>query len=182
MKQLEIFKENLKFTQWGELYAGIKMNWITTSDVLFFCENQLINNVDEDVYVDLYLSLDESLFCFLAKLKELTAKEGEPIIKNEDEKTDEGFFYIPSQYFRIWELEFLLRIRNKEASEVDKIREITDLFDFMNYPEPWKDFYLYPISKDDKCFGGIPSQYSKFLKYVQNEIMYFRNYESSLNK
>ena len=62
MKQLEIFKENLKFTQWGELYAGIKMNWITTSDVLFFCENQLINNVDEDVYVDLYLSLEESLF------------------------------------------------------------------------------------------------------------------------
>ena len=64
-------------------------------------------------YVDLYLSLEESLFCFLEKLKELTAKEGEPIIKNEDEKTDYGFFYIPSQYFRIWELEFLLRIRNK---------------------------------------------------------------------
>ncbi len=36
MKQLEMFKENLKFTQWGELYAGIKMNWITISDVLFF--------------------------------------------------------------------------------------------------------------------------------------------------
>jgi len=99
---------------------------------LFFCENQLINNVDEDVYVDLYLSLEESLFCFLEKLKELTAKDGEPIIKNEDEKTDDGFFYIPSQYFRIWELEFLLRIRNKEASEIDKISEITDLFDFMN--------------------------------------------------
>ena len=92
MKQLEIFKENLKFTQWGELYAGIKMNWITTSDVLFFCENQLINNVDEDVYVNLYLSLEESLFCFLEKLKELTAKDGEPIKKNEDEKTDDGFF------------------------------------------------------------------------------------------
>ena len=57
------------------------MNWITTSDVLFFCENQLINNVDEDVYVDLYLSLEESLFCFLEKLKELTAKDGEPIKK-----------------------------------------------------------------------------------------------------
>ncbi len=39
MKQLEIFKENLKFTQWGELYAGIKMNWITTFDVLAFCED-----------------------------------------------------------------------------------------------------------------------------------------------
>lgn len=178
MKQLEIFKENLKFTQWGELYAGIKMNWITTSDVLFFCENQLINNVDEDVYVDLYLSLEESLFCFLEKLKELTAKEGEPIIKNEDEKTDYGFFYIPSQYFRIWELEFLLRIRNKEASEIDKISEITDLFDFMNYPEPWKDFYLFSNHEKNRS-DSISTGYMRFLKYVQNEIMYFKNYNQS---
>lgn len=118
------------------------------------------------------------MFCFLEKLKELTAKDGEPIIKNEDEKTDDGFFYIPSQYFRIWELEFLLRIRNKEASEIDKISEITDLFDFMNYPEPWKDFYLFSNHEKNRS-DSISTGYMRFQKYVQNEIIYFKNYNQS---
>jgi hypothetical protein len=98
MKQLEIFKENIKFVYWGELYAGCKMKWITSSDVLDFCNKKFINNVSEEEYIDLYLALDDSLYAFYTKLKKYTMKEGcELIVKNEDEGCDFGFTYIPKR-------------------------------------------------------------------------------------
>jgi hypothetical protein len=70
--------------------------------------------------------------------------------------------------------------QNENSSEklpaiVDKI---TDLFDFMNYPEPWKDFYLFSNHEKNRS-DSISTVYLRFLKYVQNEIMYFKNYNQS---
>jgi hypothetical protein len=150
MKQLNIFKENVKFTNWGELYAGCKRNWITSSDVLDFCEKKLIRNVYDEQYVELHLALDDSLFAFYEKLKEYIIKENAvPIIKNEDELTNYVFDYIPSIYFRIWELEFLLEIKNAPLSNTEKLDEIAFVFDAMNYPENWKVFLYYQHNQMD---------------------------------
>jgi hypothetical protein len=176
MKQIEIFKENIKFVQWGELYAGCKMKWITPSDVLDFCNERCIDNVSEEDYIDLYFALDDSLYAFYTKLKEYIIKEGcKHIVKNEDNMVDFGFTYIPTVYFRIWELEFLLQIRNKSLSPEEKIEEVTFLFDVMNYPNRWIPFYLYST---DPPFRFIPitETYPKFLSYIQEEIRFFQNF------
>jgi hypothetical protein len=175
MKQLEIFKENIKFIYWGELYAGCKMKWITSSDVLDFCNKKFINNVSEEEYIDLYLALDDSLYAFYTKLKKYTMKEGcELIVKNEDEGCDFGFTYIPAVYFRIWQLEFLLQIENKSSTNEEKIEEVSFLFDAMNYPDKWRPFYFYAIDGNDNF--SISDKYAKFLLHIQEEIDWFRNY------
>ena len=174
MKQLEIFKENIKFVHWGELYAGCKMKWITISDVLDFCDKRLIHNVFEEDYIDLYLALEDSLYMFYTKLKEYIIKEGgEPIVKNEDESCDYGFDFIPPAYFRIWQLEFLLEIKNKSLTIEEKIEDVSFLFDAMNYPDKWRPFYFYNISPQ-KINATIADKYSSFLLYIQEEIAFFK--------
>jgi hypothetical protein len=174
MKQLEIFKESIKFVHWGELYAGCKMKWITSFDVLDFCNKGLIKNVSEEDYIDLYLTLNDSLYAFYTRLKEYIIREGyEPIVKNEDETYDSGFTYIPSIYFRIWQLEFLLQIKNKSSTNEEKIEEVSFLFDAMNYPDKWRVFYYYAIDENDNL--SISDKYSEFLKYIQEEIDWFHD-------
>ena len=174
MKKLEIFKENIKFQHWGEFYAGCKMKWIDTKDVLDFCNEKQICNVSEEDQIDLYLALDDSLYTFYEKLKEYIIRERNlPIVKNEDEIYDFGFTYIPSTYFRIWELEFLLQIRNKSSSVTEKIEELSFLFDAMNYPKKWRKFLFYPVDASSNI--PISDKYSKLTLYIQGEIDWFRN-------
>lgn len=67
---------------------------------------------------------------------------------NKDELSDIVFDYIPSKFFKIWELEFLMEIINSPLLVSEKLNQVALLFDEMNYPEEWKPFLFYQQQKD----------------------------------
>ena len=75
MKELELFKHNLRFQSWGELYLGCKANWITPKDVMAFCENKKVKPATDEDYTALYLALDDSNYQFLEQMKALLLKK-----------------------------------------------------------------------------------------------------------
>ena len=171
MKQLEIFKYDLSFQHWGELYLGCKTKWITPNDVLSFCENNKIKLAGETDYISLYLAFDNSLFQFYEQLKILVLETNDvPIIKNEDELSENVYDYIPSEYFKIWELEFLLRIKNAPLNNAEKLDEIAFLFDVMNYPEAWKSFLYYQQQENGMLLSNA-ALYQNFTSYIEQEIL-----------
>jgi hypothetical protein len=170
MQQLEIFKEGVVFRYWGELYAGCKAQWISPRDVLNFCENDKIRTSNAERYMALYLALDDSLFSFYEQVKSFIIKDKDiPIVKNEDELENYFFYYISHKYFRIWELEFLLKIKKLSISDIEKLEEIASVFDKMNYPEQWKRF-LYYQPQGNRKFLNFSELYYNFLSYVEQEI------------
>ena len=173
MKELEIFKYGICFQNWGELYSGCKAMWITPQDVITFCENKKIKQANDEDYISLYLALDDSYFQFLEQLKKLILKNNcVAIEKNEDEISDCVFDYIPSIYFKIWELEFLLEIISLPICVNDKLTEIALLFDKMNYPEEWKIFLFY--QKQDGNILDNNSLYQNLINYVEEKIEKFK--------
>jgi len=170
-KALEIFKIGIKFRHWGELYLGCKTQWITPNDVLFFCKNKKIKPAGGTDYISLYLAFENSLFQFYEQLKILVLETvGVPIIKNEDELSENVYDYIPSEYFKIWELEFLLRIKNAPLNNAEKLDEIAFLFDAMNYPEAWKSFLYYQQQKNGMLLSNA-ALYQNFTNYIDKEIL-----------
>ena len=170
MKKLEIFKENIKFKHWGELYVGCKAEWITIKDTLEFCKANKIQKCDADRYVALLLALDDSLFDLYEQLKTFICEDDDPIIDhNEDSLNDFLLEYIPIVYFEIWELEFLLEIRNSELSNSQKLEQVFSLFDVMNYPEKWKSFLYYQPQANGKLLSE-DELYQNFLEYIDGEI------------
>ena len=169
MKELELFKQNLRFQSWGELYLGCKANWIAPNDVMEFCENKKVKPATDEDYTALYLALDDSYHQFLEQLKTLVLKnENITISKNEDELNDCVFNYIPQKYFKIWELEYLLEAISLPISVSDKLHEVASLFDKMNYPEEWKPF-LYYQPKENGAISGEATLYQNLLNYIEEQ-------------
>lgn len=162
---MEIFKVNVRFRHFGELYLGLKAGWITPDDILDICQNNLISTSSLDRYTELLLSLEESLSSFLSLIKTYISEDGDVlIIKNEDEQNDNVFEYIPNEYFRIWELEFLLEINQLPISNDEKLYEIASLFDKIGFPPQWHPF-LYYMSNDSS-----EMIYQKYCEYLKMEI------------
>ena len=169
MKELELFKHNLRFQSWGELYLGCKAKWITPQDVMAFCENKKVKPANDEDYAALYLALEDSYHQFLEQLKTLVFKnENITITKNEDELTDCVFNYIPSKYFKIWELEFLMETISLPISVSDKLSEVASLFDNMNYPEEWKPFLHYQPQENGKV-SGEDAIYQRLINYIEEQ-------------
>ena len=81
---MEIFKENVRFRHFGELYLGLKAGWISQYNVLDYCQNGLITTGNLNRYTELLSALDESLFSFLSLIKRFISEDGDVlIIKNE---------------------------------------------------------------------------------------------------
>jgi hypothetical protein len=173
MKQLYIFKYNLYFQSWGELYLGCKTQWIMPHDVLGFCKGGKIKPAKETDYASLYLALDDSLFQFYEQLKTMVLKTNDvPIVKNEDELSESVYDYIPSEYFKIWELEFLLKIKDAPLDDAKKLDEIAYLFDTMGYPETWKPF-LYYQQQENGLLLPNDSLYQNFINYIEEQKPHF---------
>ena len=47
---MEIFKENVRFRHFGELYLGLKAGWISQDYVLDYCQNGLITTINTNQY------------------------------------------------------------------------------------------------------------------------------------
>jgi hypothetical protein len=170
MRPLIIFSKGIKFQYWGELYAGCKAGWISPYDVLDFCENGKIKPANEEYYVMLYLSLDDSLFAFYEQMKNLIDKETLPLIIHSEDSLQESLWEIPSLYFKIWELEFLLKIMETPHANEQKIGSIFSLFNQMNYPEAWRPFLDY-VPQPNGQLLGYDELYQNFLHYIQQEIV-----------
>jgi hypothetical protein len=169
MKTIEIIKTGLHFQSWGEIYCGCKANWITPEDVLVLLRDNKVDHADEKDFVSLYLALDESYYQFLEQLKSLLYREeGIVISKNEDELSDIVFDYIPSKFFKIWELEFLMEIINSPLLVSEKLNQVALLFDEMNYPEEWKPFLFYQQQKDG-CYLDEKTLYQNLNNYVESQ-------------
>ena len=169
MKELELFKYNLRFQSWGELYLGCKTNWITPQDVVCFYENNKVRANEEDL-VSLYLALEDSYHQFLEQLKTLVLKnENITISKNEDELNDFVFNYIPSKYFKIWELEFLMETISLPISISEKLSEVATLFDKMNYPEEWKPFLYYQQLFEKGKMLDENTLYQNLIDYIEEQ-------------
>ena len=150
------------------MYLGCKAKWITPQDVICFYENDKVKANEED-FVSLYLALKDSYHQFLEQLKTLVSKnENITISKNEDELTDCVFNYIPSKYFKIWELEFLMEIISLPISVSDKLSEVASLFDKMNYPEEWKPFLHYQPQENGKV-SGEDAIYQRLINYIEEQ-------------
>ena len=170
MKELELFKQNLRFQSWGELYLGCKANWIAPNDVMEFCENKKVKPANDEDYTALYLALDDSNYQFLEQLKALLLKyEGVAISKNEDELRDYIFNYLPSKYFKIWELEYLLEAISLPISVSDKLHEVASLFDKMNYPEEWKPFLYYQQLFEKGNMLDENTLYQNLIDYIEEQ-------------
>ena len=162
---MEIFKVNVRFRHFGELYLGLKTGWISPDNVLDYCQNGLITTGNLDRYSELLLALDESLFSFLSLIKKFISEDGDVlIIKNEDEQKDNVFDYVPDEYFRIWRLEFLLRINQLPISNTEKLYEIGNLFDSIGYPSQWHSFLYYMNNESSEML------YQKYCEYMRTEI------------
>ena len=68
MTKLEIFKYNLRFQSWGELYLGCKAKWITPQDVVCFYENNKVKAKEED-FVSLSLALKNGERSFILHIR-----------------------------------------------------------------------------------------------------------------
>jgi hypothetical protein len=171
---LRIFDYDIKFSSWGEIYLGLKQKWISPNDVFEICQAGRITPLNDDRVAKLYLSYEESLFKLFEILKEFIKEDQDPqIIKNEDELSDD-YSYIPEQYWQIWKLEHLLRIKTNNSSTEGKLDEVNSLFHSFNFPDDWLTFISYQPSKDNVPIG-IHKLYENMLNYIEKQINSLKN-------
>jgi hypothetical protein len=169
---MEIFKEKITFKSWGEIYLGLKKQWISCNEVIAICENNKIGNCSDERLVKLYLAIEESLFIFYEEIKKFIHEDNDIIIVKNEDKIERSLDYIPEKYWRIWKLEFLLRVENSENDIKTKLLDIADYYYEFNFPEDWKKFLYFQPDK----YGNIIEMdkiYHLFIDYIQIEKDYF---------
>lgn len=170
---MEIFKFNIKFRFWGEVYLGLKKDWITVNQMFEFCLQNRIQTSTEERYIELCLAYEDSLFSLNQKIIEFILLDCNEIIDvNEDERSID-FYKIPETYWEIWRLEFLLKIITKRHEINEKLCMVAELFDQLQYPEEWKDFLYYQPPKDGQ-FRSNKELYDLLLKYIDDKLSFFR--------
>lgn len=173
---MEIFKEDIVLN-WGEIYLGLKKQWISPTDVLKICNDNDINNCNEDRLVKLYLSFDESLIAFYEEIKKFIIEDSEtPIFKNEDE-SERDLNYIPNENWNIWKLEFLLRVVNSSKNTEQQLIEISNYFHEFNFPNDWKEFIYYQPNENVPPLGNN-KLYERFKHYLEKQKRYFLNHRT----
>lgn len=133
--------------------------------MLVFCENKKIANVDNDRYIALYLALEESLFAFYEAIKSFIVEDKDPaIIKSEDER-EPNLNYIPKVYWKIWKLEFLLRIKYSDKDLEQKLTDIVDYYYEFDFPEDWLSFIYFQPQNNESSSSKL---YAAFESYIEN--------------
>jgi len=173
-KEMELFKKGIQIDSWGSVYVGLKMNWITPTEVIKFCEEKKIT-CDDDRFVQLYLAYEESLFAFLDLIKEFVKDDGDPLINSiEDSYTLSQVSDFPKEYWIFWEAEFLLRIVNSAESKETKLDQVASIHPVFNYPESWHPFLVHmpPVGKSagssDSVYRNLLSHTEELLKQINS--------------
>jgi len=86
----------------------------------------MIIKLDNFKIEELKTEYKKSLFCFVDKIFYFCKKE-DNFLPNEEDYND-SLFEIPDKYFRIWELEMLLRIVEINAINEEKIEKYMKCF------------------------------------------------------
>lgn len=175
MTDLKVFNDRVLFRSWIEIYIGINKNWISGRDVLFFIETKKIISVSDSDFIELYIALDVSLGEFLGLIiKKInkayninsTADPDRPINNLEllHAQLGENFF----DFYKIWELEFLIRIRDSQKEISEKIYDIYLLWcDFKYYKVMWDDFLWFSEARNETK-QGEQKLYENFLSYSES--------------
>lgn len=172
---MEIFKYNICFRSWGEIYLGIKQQWITSQNVFDYCISGHVKSCDDDRLVKLYLAFEESLFVYYEQIKDFIEEDNATLItKNEDER-ERDFQYIPYEYWDLWKLEFLLRIKNGKYSKEDALDKIVEYYYLFDFPDEWTHLLYFQPPKENESPVGINGLYERFLEYIDAQLLVFGN-------
>lgn len=163
---MELFNLGKVIKNWGYVYAGLSKEWLTPKQILTFCENGQIV-CSENRLVELYLSLDDSLFAFKQKIKTFIIEDGSKEILHNEDSIIRDFSFIPVQYWDLWKAEFLLRIVNSNLTTEVKLLQVADLFVVFDYPNDWKEFIYYSTAPDGIPYGN-DLLYLKLNKFVND--------------
>lgn len=162
---LNILNYNIKIN-WGEAYLGMKVNMLLPGDLLSLCERNLVINGSDKRYTQLLISLEDSVYDFLNHLKTYIEEDGEKsILINEDSLSENLLYDVPKKYWRIWKLEVLLEIINKNCSIERKLDELNAYFEILNYPEEWEIFLPYSVLNDEDKHNLLKSHIKKEVSF-----------------
>lgn len=166
---MEIFKENKNINNWGEIYLGLKKQWIFIKQIVNYCEIKKISCCNEARFIDLYLVADKNLFSFLELIKKFIIEDGDLPISHNENIINQDFSYIPFKYWKVWEVEMLLRIINSNKTKEEKLSDVVNLHSDFNYSSSWNDF-IYFMSPEKNITYGIDSLYDNLLTYASNKL------------
>lgn len=171
---MKIFLKNILFNNLGEIYYGVKRNFITPDMALYFCEKGYVKSCPDSICNDLEFCLEVSLSSFYDALEEKIKKSEHYIIIKKEKMSEEedDFNYIPNMYKRIWELEFLLRAIDDHKNKETCVEKVYEYFYLFNFPQSWNqaDFLIY----GSNSFGlSYEMLYKNLISYTESEIKYF---------
>ena len=160
---MELFKKGKVIKSWGVVFAGLKRQWLTPTQVVKYCkEGSIVCN--ELRLEKLKAALDDSLFDFFKLIKEFIIEDGQPEIAWNEDSLREFFYSIPQQYLVFWEIEFLLRVVSSNEDNEEKLYKVFSFHADYNFPASWNNFlYIGP----EEVPGGIDGKYSNLLDYIE---------------
>ena len=101
--------------------------------------------------------------------------ESDPLIDWNEDSLEQDINKIPSVYMEIWQLEFLLRVKNSNCSIEQKLDKIVEYYYLFNYPEEWTHFIRFQPNKNLQFGKSLVDVYSKFNNYVEFRVNVFMN-------
>lgn len=162
---MEIFKENLLFNNFGEIYLGIQEDYITPKDVIEFCLDKKIKSLNKEIIVELIVYEHESKLDFLDLLQEISLKERKAIGKD----------WSIEKYLRLWKLEFLLRAKNF-SNDLDKVLEkVYEYYYTLEFPSDWNTSHilLYSVNKYKQPISN-KEIFKNLENHIKREIIFFK--------
>lgn len=171
---MNIFCHKIEFSNTGELYAGIKLGFINNKEALEFCEKGQVENCSKDRFIDLYLSLEESGYAFLDKLKNFLEEDSLPTIETNGDYNGREMENFPNIYLRIWKLEMLLSALKSSEKKSEILEKVYEYFYCFNFPVEWNhaNFLIYGAES-----SSFPTEllFNNLKEYLNNEIKFFKN-------
>ncbi len=169
---MEIFKHNIRFNSWGEIYAGLKRGYMGVDEISEFCQDGKIIVCNEERIIKLSVENYESLHNVFEFIRAFIIEDNHkaiPIVSYEEDKYP--FKYIPTEYWEIWKLELLLKIMNRDITIEEQLRKAHyDVYVEFEYALEDAEFSFL----GNRTGKGPNSLYRSLLSYVDNKIKYLQ--------
>jgi len=171
---MELFKYGLFFNTTGEIYYGLKKEFITTQHALEFIFNGRVICISENDKRLLSLNKNEfTSFNFLCENLRIINNNFKnlDIIKEEVEtNVDDN---IPNNYKIIWELESLLKAEDTSDNIDECLEKVYEYYYLLDFPKSWNKFLLF--SQYDSISTNI-DKYKNFKNHIYWEVEKVRSF------
>jgi hypothetical protein len=169
---LEILKYGLKFTQWGQLYIGLKFGLTTVKELMICCSLSLVTPCTEDRLVKLYMAESKGYGEFYKTLRIFMKEDDEYEIPD---LTDRVIYIkednIPESFYEIWKLALLLKVPQRIGGDGwDKMDAISCVCEDFDPQGELREFTPY--------FGAgslgeirVEERYKIFLQYLDRKLL-----------